>query len=139
MRFKTGIIIASVLGIGGAVAATGYFLRETPEFFESESTIGGFKGIIVNGLTEQPLPDATVSALSVKSDSAGRFELVLDDGEYTIVGSLDGYLSRGKDDTGREIAIDDGTQFVNAKLRLWPHCDTITATINFITRQSIEN
>ena len=55
MRFKTGIIIASVLGIGGAVAATGYFLRETPEFFESESTIGGFKGIIVNGLTEQPL------------------------------------------------------------------------------------
>lgn len=90
MRFKTGIIIASVLGIGGAVAATGYFLRETPEFFESESTIGGFKGIIVNGLTEQPLPDATVSALSptdgkvvesVKSDSAGRFELVLDDGE----------------------------------------------------------
>ena len=59
MRFKTGIIIASVLGIGGAVAATGYFLRETPEFFESESTIGGFKGIIVNGLTEQPLPDAT--------------------------------------------------------------------------------
>ena len=130
MHIKTGIIIASVLAVGGAVAATTWsFFRQSPEFFEPEATLGGFKGVIVNGLTERPLPNAVVSALSsvdgavvesVRSDSSGRFALTLADGEYTVVGTLDGYVSRGDYDSGRVIFIDDGTQFVNAKLRLWP-------------------
>lgn len=130
MHIKTGIIIASVLVAGGAVAATTWmFFRQSPEFFETEATLGGFKGVIVNGLTERPLPNAVVSALSsvdgtvvesVRSDRSGRFALTLADGEYTVVGALDGYVSRGDYDAGRVIFIDDGTQFVNAKLRLWP-------------------
>lgn len=130
MRIKKAFILSSVIAVGGiGIAAAGYGLLKPPDAAEEYTRPGGFSGIAVNGLTEKPLANAQIAAFlpdgktvaeTAASDKSGKFSLELPDGSYIVTATADGYVSRGKDDAGRPVAIDGGTRYVNAKLRLWP-------------------
>ncbi|MBQ9817301.1 MAG: carboxypeptidase regulatory-like domain-containing protein [Proteobacteria bacterium] len=122
---KIGIPILVLGGLG----AGAYFVLSPPETEVLPDESGGFSGIVVNGVDGAPLSNVQIAVLSTHnnkivaqttSNEKGRFALILEDGEYIIQPSMDHYISRGKDDTGRTIRIKDSTQYVNAKLRLWP-------------------
>ena len=127
---KKWLIIAACLGAAGVAA--GIYLHtssDVPSVFSDTSQIGGFSGIVKNGLTETPLAHAHVVAkdqstdqviASAECDENGMFSLELPDGDYFIVPSAEGFVLQSKADTGREIAVQDGTRYVNARLTLWP-------------------
>ncbi|MBQ9244557.1 MAG: carboxypeptidase regulatory-like domain-containing protein [Proteobacteria bacterium] len=118
---KIGIPVA-ILGIGAGTAA--YFLsgRELP----IDESVGGISGIIVDGITGKPLEDAHITAtgplgsFEASSTSSGKFSLDLEDGTYELVPEHEGYASRGRSEKVRKITVQDGTRFVNAKIRMWP-------------------
>ena len=118
---KIGIPVV-VLGIGAGAAVLLLSEHEVPH----DDSIGGISGIIVNGLTGEPLENAQITAVGLSgeiqttSTSKGEFSLDLADGTYDIVPNLDGYTSRGRNDKARKIAVKDNTRFVNAKVRMWP-------------------
>ena len=126
MKLQRALIITSLsaIVIGGAAAA---FLWHTPvEMDVSEEELGGFAGTVVDGVSGAPLP-ATVSVAQAGQRLAfqncaqdGVFNFDLEDGKYRFSATYDGYVSKGKRDQEREIDIEDGTRYVNARFQLWP-------------------
>ena len=126
---KAHLSIAAIAIVAGVACAGSYYFISRRPPLPSNSELGGFKGIVVNGLTNTPISGAQIKAVhtqnlnaekTVVSDESGRFALELPDGEYTVSVAHEAFVSRGKDDDGRRVFIEDGTQFVNAKMRLWP-------------------
>ncbi len=120
------------LAIGGTCLVAGiavYFSLKPSEIVVTDEP-GGFAGIVVNGLTDEPIPDATVLAvqtapankntLKTEHTKTGQFDLTLQDGSYLVSASAPGFTTMGRNDKGRDIEIEDKTRYVNAKLRLWP-------------------
>ena len=121
-----------ILGIAGTCLAAGiviYIGLKPTEIIVSDEP-GGFAGIVVNGLTNEPIPDATVMAVQTAPENkntlktehthTGQFDLTLMDGNYIVTASAPGFTTQGRNDTGRTIEIEDKTRYVNAKLKLWP-------------------
>ena len=130
LMHKKKLILGVVAAFGAltAIAAGAYLFLPgaLPDPLQAEP--GGFSGIVVDGLTDSPIKDAQITAFDeaenavaqAVSDIHGRFSLSLQDGDYTIQAQNPGFSLRGRDDQGRNVSVTDGTQFVNAKLRLWP-------------------
>ena|GEM_PF-2416702 len=121
-----GIPVVLIAGIG-----TGAFFYFTPRHTPTEALlydVGGFSGIVVNGMTNEPVKGAHVLARhqqtqdtqEVTTDDRGRFALDLEDGTWNLTATKDLFLPQGMDDKGREMTIQNGTKFVNAKLKIWP-------------------
>ena len=118
---KIGIPLAA-LSIGSWAAVYVMSGHEAPH----DESIGGISGIIVNGLTGEPLREAHLVAtgasgeIQTTSGADGQFSLDLADGTYELVPTLEGFTSRGRNDKARKISVKDSTRFVNAKIRMWP-------------------
>ncbi len=126
MRSKVILAIAAsaVIIAGGAAAL--FLTRDDGTTEVLSDVVGGFSGKVVDGVTGYPLNAEVVvksgsrEVTRVVCDAEGRFGVELKNGTYAISASFDGYDSRGKNNQARIVKIEDGTQYVNAKLSLWP-------------------
>ncbi len=120
-----------LLLVAASIAGSAYYLSSNPAQSATENEEqGGFYGVIVDGENNTPLMGATVIAhhtddphfpdMVCISDKTGRIGFELEDGKYLITASSEGYTTRGRNDTGRLIEVVNHTNFVNAKLKLWP-------------------
>ena len=118
-----------IVVIAAAAAVTAAFVAMRPEepvLATIPGQQGGFSGRVVDGITGKPLPAAVSvvgnsgNAVTIRCDENGFFKFGLDDGSYVIRPSFEGYVLRGNNDPGRKISVLNATQFVNAKLSLWP-------------------
>lgn len=125
------LIICLAAALAAGVGAGVYYYTRTPHHSSERAVyydVGGFSGIVVNGLTDEPIRGAHVVARhqttqdtqEVSTDESGRFALDLEDGTWIFTATKENFLTQGADDVGREMTILDGTKFVNAKLKLWP-------------------
>ncbi len=125
MKINKAFLIATLSAIVIGGAATYWFSRPSDNGV-SVKELGGFAGTVVDGLTGVTLP-ATVTVASGGRSLAfqncaddGVFDFDLDNGTYQFSAEYDGYVAKGKQDAVRKITIEEGTHFVNARLKLWP-------------------
>ncbi len=95
---------------------------------------GVIAGVVINGETNQPIADATISLVSAEvmairvaqSDRAGRFLLpAVPAGRFVLHASKPAYLGAGYGATkagrpGTVIALADGQQLIGLTLKMWP-------------------
>lgn len=128
---KAGKMLITLGGVGLVVAGgMAYGILRDSSTTVSNSHLGGFSGVLVDGLTNRPIPhasimasplhDQTLPSIETTSTEKGAFDFDLSSGAYRIIAETNGYTSRGRNDNGREIDIVDETRFVNGLLRLWP-------------------
>ena len=126
MKLHKALIITtlSVVALGGAAAA--FLMRAPAELGEEEKELGGFAGTVIDGVTGDPLP-AKVSVAYAGRELAfqncaqdGVFDFDLENGKYRFSAQYEGFVPKGRREREREIAIEDGTRYVNARIKLWP-------------------
>ncbi len=129
LKIAIPLTIVALAGAGTGVFWMFYDSNTSPAL--ASNSPGGLSGIVVDGLSDTPISGASVMARKLNApintpregvvcNEHGHFILELSDGEWLIEPSVKGYVKQGRSDTGREIEITNGTQFVNAKLQLWP-------------------
>ena len=134
-RWLLLIGITAVLGVGAALYVTS---RPAPDEAEDDAPErGGFSGFVVRGDGAGPVAGARVEAkclthgcTSAETVTAedGSFAFELDDGEYRISAQKQGLVTTGRLDTGRTVRLEDATQYVNARIELWPPA-TVTGRV----------
>ena len=130
MKRKTVVcIILGAVLLGSGIAAAIYLQPgEVAEPEEIEGT-GKFFGVVSDARTGIPLPDAQIKAMDadngrvvtvITSEEEGRFGLTLPEGDYKLEAKTAGYVLKTPFYENRQIHVEAGTRYVNARLLLWP-------------------
>ncbi len=132
-RWRLAIVVSAAVLSAVAGAQVQQPARDQPAQRPQFGT-GVIAGVVVNGETNQPIADATISLVSAEvmairvaqSDRAGRFVLpAVPAGRFVLHASKPAYLGAGYGATkagrpGTVIAMADGQQLVGLGLKMWP-------------------